>query len=324
MFLITLKQVAILLFYILLGFSLCKAKIIGKEGSKILSKLLVYVFSPAYSLCNLSSSISIEKIVEYAVSIACGIVVVLLAILFGIIVSRLFSKDKLERNIYKYVLAFGNLGYFGYPLISAVFGADVLATFMLFCVPINIGISTYGYFVLTQTEDKTDECVDNVAKKRDLIKRIFSVPMIFTVIGIILGLLPINMPTLFYDVLTPAGNCMSVSAMILSGIVLASCTVKELFCSVKSYFAGGVRLIICPLIFGGLAFILYRFVGLSADIFICITACSCLPAGMNAIVYPESVGLSGKSGAKVCFISYILALATIPLWFYLLEILVNI
>ena len=46
-----------------------------------------------------------------------------------------------------------------------------------------------------------------------------------------------------------------------------------------------------------------------------------IPVGMNVVVYPESAGLDSTSGAKMCFISYVLALATLPVVFELIKIL---
>ncbi len=317
MFVITLQQVFILLFYIMLGFTLCKTKLVGREGSKILSKLLVCVFLPAYTVTNLASSVSVERIVEYALSLALGTAVALLMIGFGFFASKFFAKERLEKAIYQYVFAFGNIGYFGYPLIGEAF-PEVLATYMLFCLPLNIAINTYGYFILTQTPDAVGE----KRTKRQIAKSIFTFPTMGLLVGLTLGLLPLQIPAFFFSILAPAQACMSASAMLLAGIVLAGCSVKELFCSVKPYLASALRLLLCPLLFGGVAFALYKLVGLNENVFICIVASACLPAGMNAIVFPESVGASGKSGAKVCFISYLFALATIPLWFYVLSILI--
>ncbi len=316
MFLITLKQVAILLGYILLGFVLCKTKVVGKDGSKVLSKLLVCVFSPAYNILSLMRGISIEKISQYALCIGCGAGALFFALVIALVLCRLFSKDKLEQSIYQYVFIFSNIGYFGSPLVGAVYGAEVLAQFILFCLPLTIGINTYAYFILTRNPD----AVPVKKKKADILKRIFSIPTVAVLIGLVLGLLPIEIPAVIDEIIAPASNCMSATAMIIAGIVLSTCSMKEVFLSVKSYLVGLIRLIILPIIIGGIGLLLYKFAGLDKTIFICIVTFSCLPPGMNAIVFPESAGLSGKTGAKACFLSYIFALGTIPLCFYLLSV----
>ncbi len=321
MFLITLKQVGIMVGYIFLGYILCRKKVIGKEASKILSKLLIYVIGPCYSVSTLSKQISLDKILEYIVIIGAGVIVAMASILLSLIIARIFTKDKSEKNIYKYMFAFSNIGYFGYPLIGAIFGEQVLASFMLFALPINITISSYGYYILTDS-DEGQEVRDNKSSKKEQLKRIFSFPLLSSLFAIILGLLPIELPQIFYDVIAPAGNCYSALAMWLVGISLASYSLKELFLSVKPYIGGAIRLMLIPFIMGVLALLLQKLIGFDKMIVTFVVAFTCLPAGMNVVVYPESVGKDGSLGAKACIVSYIMGLATIPLWFYLLTVLI--
>ena len=47
----------------------------------------------------------------------------------------------------------------------------------------------------------------------------------------------------------------------------------------------------------------------------------CLPLGLNLVVYPESLGYEKEAAdnAKLCFISYVLALAVLPCLFAFLQ-----
>ncbi len=322
MFLITLKQVGIMVGYIFLGYILCRKKVVGKEASKILSKILLFVVSPCYTISTLSRQITADKIVEYAIIVCAGIAVALISIVLAIILSRFFAKERFEKNLYKYMFAFANIGYFGYPLIGGVFGAEVLSSFMLFALPINIAIYSYGYYILTCSANASEEVKDKKTVWKERLKRIFSIPLISSILAIILGLLPFDLPQVFYDVITPAANCYSGCAMWLVGIALGSYSLKELFLAPKPYFAGLIRLLLIPLIMGGLAWGLQLLIGFDEIIVTFVVAFTCLPAGMNVVVYPESVGQDGSLGAKSCIVSYIMGLATIPLWFYLLSIIV--
>ncbi len=318
MFLITLKQVSVLLLYILIGYGLCRARLISKEGNKFLSKLLILVFSPAYTIPNLINGLDLAYIMQYIAVLGAGIAVTLVAIFAAQLLARPFSREHYERNLYKYMFSFANIGYFGYPLVGAVFGEAALANFILFCLPMSVAINSYGFYILTDDGTASaDE--DSVARRKDLLKKIFSYPFLTTILGVVLGLLPVAYPQVFFDVLAPAGNCYSVSAMLIAGVSLASYSAKELFTGVKAYLAGVVKLILIPVIFGGIAYALYALLGMDKIILICIAAFACLPAGMNVAVFPEYVGKDGSIGAKSCFISYIMGLLTIPSWFYLLE-----
>ncbi len=320
-FTITLKQVAILIAYILLGYLLTRKKLIPKETNKTFSKLLIYVFAPAYTIPKLAKQIDSAYIMSYLWILLAGITVAVVCIFLAKLCSRFFAERGYERNIYKYMFAFSNLGYFGYPLVNEVFGEAALANFMLFTLPMSVALNSYGYIVLTS--DGTEE-KQHGFHLAPLLKKIFSIPFLTSLIGIILGLLPITLPDVFFDVLAPAGNCYSVIAMLMAGISLASYPVKNLFSGIKPYFASAVRLILIPFIMGGVVFALYKLLNFDKNIVICTVAFSALPSGMNVVVFPEFVGKDGSVGAKACFISCILSLITIPLWFYLLSVLIPI
>jgi len=242
----------------------------------------------------------------------------------------MLCKKCYVRNIYTYVLAFSNNGYFGCPLIAAVFGAEMLAHFIIFCLPANLVIYTYGYYILTNDpaeklsesavcaaeSEKTEDCGTQneikSAKKGNKLSFLYSPPMIGTYVGLILGLLPFDTPQAFYDFLTPAADCMSASAMLLVGCVLAGVPFSKLLKSAKPYALSAIRLLLLPIIFGAAGYFLYKVCGTDKEVFIFFTVLSALPAGMNAVVFPESVGKDGTQGAIACFISYVLCLVTIP------------
>ncbi len=320
MFIITLKQVSLLLFYILLGYFLRRKNITGEQTGSILSKLLTYVFLPAYYVCSLSKNMTIEMISTYLSLILLGIVSVIFVLILATFLCKIFSKDEGVRNMFKYMIMFSNVGYFGYPLVEGVFGLEYLTMFMIYVLPITMVINSYGYYILTKPTKEELLSADGLnAPKKSMISSIFSVPMIASFVGLALGLIPYDVPSVIYDFLTPAANCMSACAMIISGSVLAKLPLKKLFLSGKGYLLSAIRLVGFPIVIGGLLYLL----GVRGIYFVCLVVFLSLPAGMNVIVYSEAAGRDSIEGAKACFISYVVALATIPLVFMLMKALLG-
>ncbi len=323
-FLLTIEQVALLLIFIFIGYFLRKREVITDGGKKVLAGLLVNIFAPAYSIASLSTQLSADKINEYLVYFLVGTLVSILMIFLARILARIFAKEKFHRNILKYAFAFGNIGYFGYPVVGGIFGEQMKALMILFCIPMSICINTYGYTVLTERVD-----LDANIEKRSFTEKfrfLYAAPFIGTMIGLILGLLPITIPSFFINLLNVAGNCQSATAMLLSGAVLAGVPFIKLFTSIKPYLIGVIRIIGLPLITGGI-FSLINLLGVSGDIFIIVARLSiivsAMPVGMNVVVYPESKGIDSTEGAKTCFLSYILALGLLPLAFMFMEMLLS-
>lgn len=323
-FIKTLEQTSILLIFIFTGYFLRKKEVINESGRKVLAGLLVNLFSPCYAIASLSTQLSIERINEYLIYLLAGTVLAVVIIFVALPFAKVLGKDKLEKNMLKYALAFANIGYFGYPVVGAVFGETVKASMILFCIPQTIAINTYGYQILTSKIVETPKDLENAmedAKKKFNWKENFrflhSVPFIGTMIGVILGLLPFTMPTYVTNLLNLAGNCQSATAMLLTGATLANVPILKLFTSWKPYVIGLIRLLAIPAILGSITYL----IGIRGELFIIIMACISIPVGMNVVVYPESAGLDGTSGAKMCFISYVLAVATLPLVFEIIKIL---
>ena len=146
-------------------------------------------------------------------------------------------------------------------------------------------------------------------------------------LGITLGLLSdslnFTLPPLLIDVLTISGNCQSVPAMLLTGAVLAGVPFQKLFTAWKTYVIGAIRLLVLPVIVGAIYFLIHLCITTNETfvlVFRLSVVTSALPVGMNTVVFPESVGQDSTEGAKTCYMSYILALGTMPLVFTLMEL----
>ncbi len=320
----TLEQTSILLIFIFIGYFLRKKEIINESGKKVLAKLLVNLFTPCYAIVSLSTQLSIERVNEYLTYLLAGTVLAVVIIFVALPFAMVLGKDKLEKNILKYALAFANIGYFGYPVVGAVFGESVKASMILFCIPQTIAINTYGYQTLTskviEVPKDLENAMENSKKKfnwKANFRFLHSVPFIGTMLGVILGLLPFTMPAYVTNLLNLSANCQSATAMLLTGSVLASVPILKLFTSLKPYVVGVIRLLVIPVVLGALIYL----VGIRGELFIIMIASISIPVGMNVVVYPESAGLDSTSGAKMCFISYVLALATLPVVFELIKIL---
>ena len=325
----TIIQVGILLVYIGAGFILAKTKIIKREASKVLAALLTYFIHPIYTANKLATSVSIEKLTTYGNLLLYGTLMTIVLIAVAFPLGKVFAKNKTERGLYRYLFAFSNYGYFGCPLVDAVFGSEVLANFMIFTLPVSIAIHSYGYYILTRdamSQKGEEENLDKKARVKLMAKRVltalYTPPMIGTYLGLTLAFIPVEIPKLFFDFLAPAVNCYNAIPMMIAGIVLAGCPFKKLFTSFKAYIVGIVRLVIMPLVFGGITYLLYAYAGLPKAVAVAIIVLASLPCGMNVVVYPETVGLDSTEGARACFLSYLMGIITIPLVFTVMQALI--
>ena len=302
-FLTTLSKVSVLLIFIGLGYLLRSNKKLPDNAGRVLSLLTTLVFSPAYTIRNLASSLTIEKIGSQMVLIGYGLLVVLAIIVMAIFMAKLLARDDFERRSYTYAFTIPNFGYFGYPLVEGVFGTAVLSQLMLFCLPMSIACNTYGYLLFVKDGKLT-------------VKDILKMPVIVAVfIGMAIGLSGLQLPPLVSDVLTTAGNCMSPASMLLAGFVLGGFPLKDLFKGSRSYWMSAIRLVGIPALVGGVLFLLgVRGMYLALPVMIL-----CMPLGLNMVVFPESLGIDASNNAKMCFVCNLLTIAVLPFVFTLLS-----
>lgn len=298
-------QILMILLYIGIGFVLRRSRLLPETTSKSLSLLETFVFLPALIFNNLSSNVQIEKIKTYSVMVSSGALFLGAVLLVAFVFTKIFSKGRPadERGTYMYMFAFANYGYVGYPVIEGVFGSSMLTSMILFAVPFTFAIYTYGAILLSN---------DGKSKKLTIPPKMIPI-LCALALGVIVGLTGIKLPTVVTGMTGALKGCMSPVAMIMTGFVLGSLNFKQIFTSVRAYAVSIVRLVIIPAIFAGALLLLGLFVEIPGELMIIPLFIASMPIGLNAVIFVEASGRDSTGNARMCLISYILALFTVPL-----------
>ena len=136
-FSVTINQTITLFIFIALGFWLKKSGKVTANFSKGLSVTLVNIFLPMLSLKTFANNFKADVILDKAVLLGACLITLLVLLLIGYCLSQIFARKngKLDSNkfdVYLYSLSISNYGYFGYPLIEALFGEEMLFNFNLY------------------------------------------------------------------------------------------------------------------------------------------------------------------------------------------------
>lgn len=308
-FQLTFGKVGMLLIFIAIGYFLRRHHDLPDNAGHVLSLLCTLIFAPAYYISTLSQSVTMDVVGEKTLLIGYGLCFILCAIGLSYLLSKPFARSRIERNSLVYAFAIPNYGYFGYPVIEGVFGTAVLADVMVFLIPMSLATSSFGYSLF-------------VGDKKVPWKKILLTPMVISlVIGVAIGLLGIRLPSFVSNALAGAGSCMSPCSMLLAGFMLGKFPLKNLLTGWRPYVYSAIRLILIPLIFGAVLLLL-RMEGQFLMLPLLVAG---IPLGLNLVVYPESQGFEKQASdnAKLCFVSYLLALLVLPITFAVLTRLVG-
>jgi len=300
---IVFEQVFILLFFCTAGYLLSKGKLVNADHSKMLSVLEVYVFLPCVSFNTFATRFNTTYLQEKypLVLVSLGLLAVL--VIGAKIVSRFFAKEDYLRRVYEYTLTIPNFGYIGYALAEGIFGTDVLLDVMIFALPLSFYCNTVGYMMLTSKE----------GNKGFSWKRALNPPTICTIIGCIVGLSGVTIPSVLAQIAQKGAACMSPVSMLLTGMVISQFDLKELLKNKKVYMVTLLRLLVIP----AFLFVLLKLTNLTFALTAVIMVYA-MPCGMNTIIFPRLVGQDCKTGASLVLIGTVLSLITIPLCVYFL------
>ena len=302
-FKLTLSQMLELFLFMLVGFALKRKNILKDEAALLLSKLETLVFLPAMIISTFSARCNWENLAGNLDVLLYSIGAIILTTVLATPVSRLFSRESLERNCYKYSLIVPNSGYVGNAVILGVLGEDALFKFLIFCIPVNFFVYTIAVRWLM-----------NAGSSKFSFKSLLNPIFLSVIIGMVIGLLELPLPAFLSTSISAAGNCMAPIAMLVTGFVIGEYDLKKLFSVKKVYILSLARLVIIPLLFyAGM-----KLCGAPAAMITLVVAYMARPLGMNTILLPAASGGDTTAGASMAVISNLLAILTIPLIFMLI------
>ena len=224
----TVNQMIFLFILIIIGFLLSKIGVLPDGTSKIIAKMENNIFIPALVMGTFISNFTIERISSAGRLFGSSFLITIIVIPLSILIPKLIVKDKYTRNIYTYGLAFSNFGFMGNSVVNALF-PEYFMEYLIFTLPLWILIYLWGVPALLIPNDE----------KISLVKRLknFVNPMfVGMIIGMLIGIIGLKLPSSINTAITTLGNCMSPMAMILTGVTIAKIDLKKvIFVKLTNY-----------------------------------------------------------------------------------------
>ncbi len=300
----TISQLIILFSFVLCGALIGRLKRISIEKSNILSILLVNILLPSKIFLNFSKQCTLPYLKKNYPTLLISTGILLLLVLFSLLLSKILTKDAYERRVYRYSFAISNYAYLGYVFVEAVLGEQALTDMILFCSPFAFYTYSFGYTLLTA--------------KNGFFKRLFNPMVISLALGMLFGIFGISLPSFFVTALGYASGCVGPISMILTGIVIASFSLKDLLPNTKTVIFSSIRLIVIPAFLWLVCTCLELLGILPTAVFPAAVIMGCMPCGLNTIVFPLLVGKDCRMGARFVLLSHVLCMLTVPLWLWIL------
>ena len=291
---------AVLFIYILIGIYTRKKSIITKENQQKFIDFVLRILMPFMIFNSFKKELTFDTIINVSVVLGISFTSIIIALLISKIVYRKYSYEK--RCIMQYGTIVNNAGFAGLPLAGEILGEMGLFYASFFLIPNRIFMWSAGISLFEKTDNKTKW------------KNVLLNPNIIAVIlGILRGLLSINLPYVLDYSIEKIAATVSPISMIIVGAILADVDIKTIF-DKAVFFVAGVRLIVLPLITLGITSIL-KVDTTIAGVSLILTA---MPVGTTTVLLAAKYNKDVEFASKCVFVTTILSLLVVPLLMMLL------
>ena len=293
------QQVAVLFLLIGAGALGVKMGWLKTEGRQMLSSLLVNLVVPAMIVNSYRMEFSMEILRNLLAAFGLSV----LAILMGTVLTLLLTaRQKDSRTpIFRFACVFSNAAYMGFPLISALFGAEGLLYASAYVTVFNILLWTMGYGM-----------VSGSSSPKEVARSLLHTPVLYAmVVGLAVYLLQIPVPTLIAQPLELLGGMNTPLSMLITGILIASGDLGSILRDKHIWKLAGVRMLLIPAVclaaFAALG--LLRF-GMSAQVVLLLECC---PAAAITSVFAVQFGHDEHFAAGSVVLTTLLSILILPL-----------
>ena len=324
------------------GYGAKRLGVMTKEFDGQLSKVIINIALPAMILGAVLDAEELPSLDDVLLTfgLSCASYAIVIAIAYIVTAAMRISIG--HRGVFKFMLCFGNVGFIGFPVLSAIYGKQALIYGAVFNLPFNVLVFTIGILFLLQdnlTEGKRGSEAEPgsegdigpegendsgnetgsegkvegeiIAKTRlDITWRTFLSPAIVAcVIAITCTLLGVHAVPVLGSSLDTLGSLTTPAALLIIGSSLANMPVRDLVGGPRLWIASVFRLLASPLCIWA---IFHLFV---SDPFLLavIVVISGMPVATNGTMLCYQYGGDSRTMAQGTFVTTVLAIVTIPM-----------
>ena len=299
---IIVSQMTILFLILALGYFIFKIKLVDDNFTKKFSALVIQVTMPAMVLSSVLDLTERQSLRDVLTSF--GIAVALFFIVMpivGFLLAKLFRVKRNSTGLYVFMATFSNVGFMGFPVISALAGEVGLFYAAIYNLVFNVAVFTLGVWLVNHDKDGESSGFD--------IKLLMSPGVIAALLAIALYFMNIKLPVLLSDTIRSVGSITSPSAMLIIGCTLAKMDVKTVFSDWRLYPWILIKQIVIPiLLWIPLAMIIKNEILLTVTFILFL-----MPVANNAVLFANTYNGDAELAARSVFLTTLFSLLTVPI-----------
>jgi len=218
--------------FMVIGFIITKLKIVKCNDSSVLSKISLYLLMPAAILNAFDFEQS--QIIRNGLLLAFFSAIVIHIVLY--ILDKLYGKYICKNSVERASVMYSNAGNLIIPIVSYVLGKEWVVFSTAFLSVQLFFIWSHGIRLFSSNE------------KFNLKKILLNINIIAIVIGVLMMIFGLRLPTFLKDIVSPLGDMLGTVGMLIAGILAANINFKKVLSDKRIYRVTLTRVIIYPLI----------------------------------------------------------------------------
>lgn len=292
----TLCEMLVILFAIVLGYAANRMGVMGGEMDRKVSKLLLTFTMPCMIVAAVVTGEALPGIGEVLSILKVAVVFYLTEGVFVLAVPRLLGGSPGQKGVWRYALAFPNVGFIGYPVAVALFGPEALFYAVVLALPFNLMSFALGPLLLT-------------GAKRFQLRQVFSPCVVASLLALALALSGLRPPALLGEMLDFVGGITVPLSLLLVGSLLAGLPAGQVFASPRLWVLSALRLLVMPVAL----WLILRGMDLGYIVLGVAVTQMAMPAAVNGSMLCMEYGGDTRCMAQITFVSTLASIVTIPI-----------
>lgn len=288
-------EMLVILFAIAAGYAANRLGYLGGEADQKVSKLLLNITMPAMIVAAVITGEELPEISVILSILEVGVVFYVLEFAFVLTVPKLLPGTAGQKGVYRYTLAFPNVGFIGYPVAVALYGDGALFYAAILALPFNLLSYSLGPLMLA-------------GAGRFRWRQLLSPCIVASVLGLVLALTRLRPPAMVGEMLDFVGSITVPLSLLVVGSLLAHMSPGKVLRSPKLWVLSVLRLLVMPAI---LCLVL-RGMRIEAMVLGIAVSQMGMPVAVNGTLLSMEYGGDTEAMAQVTFLTTLGAIVTIP------------
>lgn len=296
--------VLIILVMIGLGYVLSRRGWFDDQAPKLIARLVTQIALPAYMISTITAKFSAETLKKTLPDLRFPVVSMLIMFGLSILAFHLFRINPQHRGLFESMFLNSNTVFVGLPVNEALFGPKSLPFVLVYYMANTTFFWTLGVYLI-QRDGQGDAKFD----LKTTLKKIFSPPLLGFMVGVVLVLLNIQLPSWIMQDFSYVGGLTIPLSMIFIGTAIAGAGLQNIRFDRDSLGILLGRFIIAPVLMGCLV-LPTGMPLLMKQVFILQAA---MPVMTNAPVVSKLYGADADYAAIMVTETTLLSLVVIPI-----------